>query len=121
MAIAAVTALALALAPLGSRSTVDTSGVVVDSRVSLLAAEGPRVLAILAVPVLVVALPVLLGDRYSARARIVAVTRPASGRAPRPDAQRSAAVSFRSDATATPREIGAGQAVASIRGRLRLT
>jgi hypothetical protein len=75
VAIALVTGLGAALLPLGMSSTADSNGVETSTRVSLLANEGPSVLIVVAVPVLLVGLPLLLrGARTSYRARVVVVT-----------------------------------------------
>jgi hypothetical protein len=73
--IAMLTGLGAALLPLGTSSTADSSGLQTSSRVSLLSNEGPSVLIIVALPALLVALPLLLrGATMSYRARVVVVT-----------------------------------------------
>lgn len=70
-AIALLTGLSAALLPLGMSSSVDSNGVQSSSRVSLLFYEGPSVLIVLALPALLVSLPLLLrGAAASHRARV---------------------------------------------------
>lgn len=56
------------------RSTVEAGGSATSTRVSLLTNEGPSVLIVVAIPALLVALPLLLrGARASYRLRVVIV------------------------------------------------
>jgi hypothetical protein len=59
VAVALATGLGVALIPLGQSTTVGSDGVEVTTDVSLLASEGAGVLAVLAVPALLVAVPLL--------------------------------------------------------------
>ncbi|MEP7047823.1 MAG: hypothetical protein ABI949_14135 [Ilumatobacteraceae bacterium] len=73
-AIAVFTGLAAVLLPLGSSVNVDSSGVATTTRMSLLTSEGPSVLFIVTVPVVLVAVPLFLrSGRAAYRARIVSV------------------------------------------------
>lgn len=74
VAIAMLTGFGALLLPLGTRSSADTNGVERTARVSLLVDEGPSVLIVLAIPVLLVALPLMLrGAAASYRSRVVIV------------------------------------------------
>jgi len=74
VAIALVTGLGAALLPLGSSSSADSNGLETTRRVSLLSNEGPTVLFIVAVPALLVALPLLLRNTTAiARTRLAIV------------------------------------------------
>ncbi len=60
--------------PLGTRSSLESNGVERTTRVSLLSNEGPSVLIVVAIPVLLVALPLMLrGAAASYRSRVVIV------------------------------------------------
>lgn len=62
------------LLPLGTRSSADSNGVERTTRVSLLSNEGPSVLIVVAIPVLLVALPLMLRDATASyRSRVVIV------------------------------------------------
>ena len=72
--LAALTSAVALFAPLGTGSTVDGSGITSTTHVSLLTTEGPRVLIVLAIPVMLVLLPLALGGQtatYRARFTIV--------------------------------------------------
>ena len=71
---AAITGLSAVLLPLGTTSTVASNGVETTNHVSLLSNEGPSVLVIVTIPLLLVALPLVLRDsKASHRARVVVV------------------------------------------------
>lgn len=73
-AIALLTGLSAALLPLGMTSSVDSNGVQSSSRVSLLSHEGPSVLIVVALPAVLVSLPLLVrGAAASHRARVAIV------------------------------------------------
>ena len=73
-AIALFTGLSAALLPFGMRSSIDSTGKGTSSRVSLLSNEGPGVLIVVALPAVLVALPLLLrSERARRRARVVIV------------------------------------------------
>lgn len=72
--VALVTGFGALLLPLGTRSSADSSGVEVTTSVSLLANEGPSVLIVVAIPVLLVTLPLMLrGATASYRSRVAIV------------------------------------------------
>lgn len=72
--VSVVTGLGAVLVPLGTRSSTDSNGVATTTRVSLLSNEGPSVLIVVTIPVLLVALPLLLrGANSRHRARVVIV------------------------------------------------
>ncbi len=74
MTVALVTGFGALLLPLGTRSSADSSGVEVTTSVSLLANEGPSVLIVVAIPVLLVTLPLMLrGATASYRSRVAIV------------------------------------------------
>lgn len=76
VAIALLTGLGAALLPLGMQSTLDSNGAQTSTRVSLLSNEGPSVLITVAIPVLLVALPLLVRGpiaRYRASVLIVSL------------------------------------------------
>ena len=74
VAIAVVTGAGALLLPLGESSSVDSNGVQTNIGVSLLSNEGPSVLIVMAIPVLLVALPLTLrGATASYRSRVVIV------------------------------------------------
>lgn len=73
-AIAVLTGLGAALLPLGTSSRSESTGVDRTTRVSLLSSEGARVLIVVAIPVLLVVLPLTLRSataRYRSRVVIV--------------------------------------------------
>ena len=71
---AAITGFGAVLLPLGTSSTVASDGVVTTNQVSLLSNEGPSVLVIVTIPLLLVALPLVLRSwKASHRARVVVV------------------------------------------------
>ena len=71
---AALTGFGALLLPLGVRSSAESSGVERTTRVSLLSNEGPSVLIVVAIPVLLVALPLMLrGAAARYRSRVVIV------------------------------------------------
>ena len=71
VAVASLTALGVALLPFGTSSSTDVNGVETTSSLSLLSNEGPSVLLVLALPVFLVAIPLLLrGDTAVQRARV---------------------------------------------------
>jgi hypothetical protein len=75
VAVAVVTGLGVALLPLGQSTGIDANGIETTSRVSLWSNEGPSVLAIVLVPAVLVAVPLLIRDRRAAfRARVVIIT-----------------------------------------------
>jgi hypothetical protein len=75
VAIAMLTGFGVLLLPLGTRSSAESNGVSRTTRVSLLSNEGPSVLIVVAIPVLLVALPLMLrGAAASYRSRVVIVT-----------------------------------------------
>ena len=72
--VAAVTSLGALLAPLGETVRTDANGIQTKTRVSLLSNEGASVLFVVAIPVLLVLLPLALPNEkasYRARATIV--------------------------------------------------
>lgn len=72
--IAALTSAGGLFVPLGMSSSTDSNGVQTTTRVSLLSYEGPSVLIVMAIPVLLVSLPLTMrGDTASYRSRIAAV------------------------------------------------
>ena len=72
--IAALTGFGGLLLPLGMRSIADSNGLDKTTRVSLLSNEGPSVLIVVAIPILLVALPLALrGATASYRSRVVIV------------------------------------------------
>lgn len=72
--IAMLTGFGTLLVPLGSSSSTGSNGVERTTRVSLLSNEGPSVLIVVAIPVLLVALPLMLrGAVASYRTRVVIV------------------------------------------------
>jgi hypothetical protein len=74
--IALLTGLGAALLPMGTRSSIDSNGVETSSRVSLLSNEGPSVWIAVAIPALLVAVPLLLRGataRHRSRTIIVAL------------------------------------------------
>jgi hypothetical protein len=72
--IAMLTGLAAVLLPLGTSSSADSNGVATSRHVSLLTTEGRSVLLIVAIPVVLVALPLLFRrGPASYRARVVIV------------------------------------------------
>lgn len=72
--VAAATGLGLALLPFGSSGTVDSNGVETTSSESLLSSEGSSVLIVLAIPVMLIVVPLLLRNQTLAyRSRIVIV------------------------------------------------
>ena len=76
VATALVTALGAALLPLSTSSSIDSNGIETSARVSLLSSEGPIVLIVVAIPVLLVAFPLLLRGplaTYSSRVVVVVV------------------------------------------------
>jgi cytochrome bd-type quinol oxidase subunit 2 len=74
LAIAVLTGFGALLLPLGMRSSAESNGVARTTRVSLLSNEGPSVLIVVAIPVLLVALPLMLrGATASYRSRVVIV------------------------------------------------
>ena len=74
MTIAALTGFGGLLLPLGMRSIADSNGLDKTTRVSLLSNEGPSVLIVVAIPILLVALPLALrGATASYRSRVVIV------------------------------------------------
>lgn len=74
MATAAFAGFAAVLLPLGSSSSADANGVVRTSHVSLLSGDGPHVLIVGAIPVALVAIPLMFhGATASGRARVVIV------------------------------------------------
>ena len=74
MATAALTGFGALLLPLGVRSSAESNGVETTTRVSLLSNEGPSVLIVVAIPVLLVALPLMLrGAAARYRSRVVIV------------------------------------------------
>ena len=74
MATAALTGFGALLLPLGVRSSAESNGVERTTRVSLLSNEGPSVLIVVAIPVLLVALPLMLrGAAARYRSRVVIV------------------------------------------------
>ncbi|HEX3090111.1 MAG TPA: hypothetical protein VHQ23_15770 [Ilumatobacteraceae bacterium] len=71
---AAITGFSAVLLPLGTSTSVSSEGVTTTSHVSLLSNEGPSVLVIVTIPLLLVALPLLLRNpKASHRARVVVV------------------------------------------------
>lgn len=73
VAIASLTALGVALLPFGTSSSTDTNGLETSSRVSLLSSEGVSVLIVLAIPVLLVAVPLLLGGNAAVHRTRIAI------------------------------------------------
>ena len=74
VATAALTGFGALLLPLGVRSSAESNGVERTTRVSLLSNEGPSVLIVVAIPVLLVALPLMLrGAAARYRSRVVIV------------------------------------------------
>jgi cytochrome bd-type quinol oxidase subunit 2 len=74
VAISAVTGLGAALLPLGTSMSANSNGPATSTRVSLLTNEGPSVLIVVAIPVLLVALPLMLRSAPARhRARVVIV------------------------------------------------
>ena len=74
VATAALTGFGALLLPLGVRSSAESNGVETTTRVSLLSNEGPSVLIVVAIPVLLVALPLMLrGAAARYRSRVVIV------------------------------------------------
>jgi cytochrome bd-type quinol oxidase subunit 2 len=74
VAIAMLTGFGALLLPLGTRSSAESNGVERTTRVSLLSNEGPSVLIVVAIPVLLVALPLMLrGAAARSRSRVVIV------------------------------------------------
>lgn len=72
--LATLVPLALAIwVPLGSEVTVDSSGVTSETQRTLLASEGPSILAVLAVPALVAAAPLMAGRHRRIRDIRIAV------------------------------------------------
>lgn len=72
--IAALTSAGGLFVPLGMSSSTDSNGVQTTTRVSLLSYEGPSVLIVMAIPVLLVSLPLTMrGETASYRSRIAAV------------------------------------------------
>lgn len=72
VAVSILTGFAAVLLPLGSRSSAESNGAATTTRVSLLSNEGPSVLIVVAIPVLLVALPLLLRSATARRrARMV--------------------------------------------------
>ena len=72
--IAALTSAGGLFVPLGMSSSTDSNGVQTTTRVSLLSNEGPSVLIVMAIPVLLVSLPLTMrGETASYRSRIAAV------------------------------------------------
>lgn len=61
------------LLPLGTRSSTESKGVERTMRVSLLSNEGPSLLILVAIPALLVALPLMLRGAASYRSRVVIV------------------------------------------------
>jgi hypothetical protein len=73
--IALLTGLGAALLPMGTSSSIDSNGVETSTRVSLLSNEGPSVLIVVAIPALLVGVPLLLrGAKARHRSRIIIVT-----------------------------------------------
>ena len=73
-AIALFTGLGAMLLPLGTRSSAQLNGAETTTRVSLLSSEGPSVLVVVAIPVLLVALPLMLRSATSTyRSRVLIV------------------------------------------------
>jgi hypothetical protein len=69
--LALVTGLGVAFLPLGMRASLDSNGVATSTRVSLLSNEGPGVFIVVAIPALLVAVPLLLrGATASYRSRV---------------------------------------------------
>ncbi|MGZ4700476.1 MAG: hypothetical protein ACXV98_04615 [Ilumatobacteraceae bacterium] len=71
---AVLTGFGALLLPLGTLSSADSTGVERTTRVSLLSNEGPSLLIVVAIPVLLVALPLMLRGataRYRSRLLIV--------------------------------------------------
>ncbi len=72
VAIAMSTGLALALLPLGTSLTVDSNGLATTNHYSLLSSEGAGVLFVVAIPALLVSVPLVLGSEVAAyRSRVV--------------------------------------------------
>ncbi|MGZ4772856.1 MAG: hypothetical protein ACXVH5_12190 [Ilumatobacteraceae bacterium] len=74
MGFAVLTGFGALLLPLGTLSSADSTGVERTTRVSLLSNEGPSLLIVVAIPVLLVALPLMLRGataRYRSRLLIV--------------------------------------------------
>ncbi len=64
----------MALLPFGTSSSVDSNGVMTSSQVSLLSSEGVSVLFIVAIPAVLVTVPLLLRGKIAVRrARVVIV------------------------------------------------
>jgi hypothetical protein len=75
VAIALLTGLGALLLPIGASSSIDSNGVETSTRVSLLSNEGPSVLIVVAIPALLVAMPLLLrGATGRHRSRTIIVT-----------------------------------------------
>jgi hypothetical protein len=71
---AAITGFGAVLLPLGTTSSVASNGVAKSTHVSLLSNEGPSVLIIVTIPLLLVALPLMLrGATAIRRARVLVV------------------------------------------------
>ena len=74
VAIALLTGVGALSLPFGESSSVDSNGVQTTTRLSLLSHEGPTVLIVVAIPVLLVALPLMLrGATARYRSRVVIV------------------------------------------------
>ena len=74
VALAVLTGFGALLLPLGTRSSVEANGVERTTRVSLWSNEGPSVLIVVAIPVVLVALPLIVrGATASYRSRVVTV------------------------------------------------
>jgi hypothetical protein len=72
--LAVLTGFGALLLPLGTRSSAEANGVERTTRVSLWSNEGPSVLIVVAIPVLLVALPLICrGATASYRSRVVIV------------------------------------------------
>jgi hypothetical protein len=73
-AVALLTGLGAMLLPLGTRSSAQLNGAQRTTRVSLLSSEGPSLVVVLAIPVLLVALPLMLRNAtWTYRSRVLIV------------------------------------------------
>ena len=75
VAIALLTGLGAALLPMGTSSSIDSNGVETSTRVTLLSNDGPSVWIVMAIPAVLVGLPLLLrGATARHRSRVIIVT-----------------------------------------------
>ena len=71
VAIALLTGLGAALLPFGTSGSTDSNGLETTMRVSLLSSEGPGMIIVVAIPVLLAALPLMLrGGQAAHRTRV---------------------------------------------------